>query len=333
MDLSSPKRSRTVPIAQSMTHAASRPSAVAPAPPGPVVGTLAPILLGWSLVAVLIARRAGLFRKATITGPLRVGDDETVWLPTFLFFAAIAIAGLLSPLLLRELHPKPSLVPYVQLHLSELIAVAMIFVAMAIFRANGLRRLGISAAQLPIGILRGVALILVLFPLVSIVGELTSLGLRLAGEPQPKPHQVLQALHSSHDPKLIVLATAAAIFTAPIYEELIFRGCAQTGFSYAFEWFFKKIRPRPLANPSLQGELAPTVPPAFYPGVAARWCAILLAAALFAAVHGVWAFVPPLFVLAVGLGYCYEKTGNLWINITAHALFNTLQILIFTAAR
>jgi membrane protease YdiL (CAAX protease family) len=50
---------------------------------------------------------------------------------------------------------------------------------------------------------------------------------------------------------------------------------------------------------------------------------------LFAAVHGQVAFFPPLFVLAIGLGYLYERTGNLWATICAHSLFNAVQLLLF----
>jgi membrane protease YdiL (CAAX protease family) len=55
---------------------------------------------------------------------------------------------------------------------------------------------------------------------------------------------------------------------------------------------------------------------------------VAIAAACFALVHVEWAFMPPLFVLALGLGYLYERTGNLWGNIVAHSVFNGLQIFL-----
>ena len=36
---------------------------------------------------------------------------------------------------------------------------------------------------------------------------------------------------------------------------------------------------------------------------------------------------PVLFVLAVGMGYAYEKSGSLWRPIFIHALFNSIPIL------
>jgi hypothetical protein len=63
-----------------------------------------------------------------------------------------------------------------------------------------------------------------------------------------------------------------------------------------------------------------------------RWAAVATSSAIFAAIHMEPAFLAPLFVLALGLGYVYERTGNLWVTITAHALFNTAQILLYLAA-
>jgi membrane protease YdiL (CAAX protease family) len=34
---------------------------------------------------------------------------------------------------------------------------------------------------------------------------------------------------------------------------------------------------------------------------------------------------PLIFVLSLCLGYAYERTGNLWVPITIHALFNTIE--------
>jgi hypothetical protein len=63
-----------------------------------------------------------------------------------------------------------------------------------------------------------------------------------------------------------------------------------------------------------------------------RWAAVITTSAIFAAIHVEPAFLAPLFVLALGLGYVYERTGNLWVTITAHALFNTAQIMLYFAA-
>jgi membrane protease YdiL (CAAX protease family) len=54
----------------------------------------------------------------------------------------------------------------------------------------------------------------------------------------------------------------------------------------------------------------------------------LLTAALFAGVHPLWT-VPPIFCLAVCLGFAYERTGNLWVPVVMHSTFNGLMTAYF----
>ena len=60
------------------------------------------------------------------------------------------------------------------------------------------------------------------------------------------------------------------------------------------------------------------------------WMAILLTSLLFATVHPLWT-QPLIFVLALCLGYAYERTNNLWVTITMHALFNGVSTALFLA--
>lgn len=41
-----------------------------------------------------------------------------------------------------------------------------------------------------------------------------------------------------------------------------------------------------------------------------------------------WQGLPGLFVLSLGLGYLYERTGSLWPPIVAHALFNAMMVWV-----
>ena len=319
--------------------------AVPPTPPsGPAVGAFVSVLVGWLMIATLIARRLRVFQKSTVVGPQRVASDESPWLPTFLFFSSFAVAGIVGPALARSIQVSAARRTFVDFHASRLTLVLMVVLGMIYFRRRGLSLLGFTASGLRRGVVGGAILIFTLFPVVSVVSELTSAALHWAGRPQPLPHQVLQAIHDNgNDHVLLWLLVTAAVITAPLSEEIMFRGCLQTAFAYGFEWMFALLRPRPVAlQPELIGDhgspqilryASPAMPNLHteHPGVAARWCAILVAAAVFAAVHGVWAFAPPLFVLAVGLGFAYEMTGNLWVTIVAHAAFNATQILIFHA--
>ena len=70
---------------------------------------------------------------------------------------------------------------------------------------------------------------------------------------------------------------------------------------------------------------------AYAPRAAVRWAAIVLTSLLFAAVHPPFS-IPIIFVLAVGLGYLYERTGNLWAPIFVHAAFNSISLILFLVA-
>lgn len=91
--------------------------------------------------------------------------------------------------------------------------------------------------------------------------------------------------------------TLVAVLVAPFTEEIVFRGFLQTA-----------IRRSGV--------------------IQSRWGIILSVAALFALVHGNVAYqaLPGLFVLGIGLGYVYERTGSLWTSIIIHAIFNALNV-------
>ena len=81
-------------------------------------------------------------------------------------------------------------------------------------------------------------------------------------------------------------------------------------------------------------QLSPPPPVVGRPTVAARWGSVVLTSLCFAAVHvqpgpGPLWMMPPIFFVAVCLGYAYERTGNLWTTITMHALFNATNTLLF----
>ena len=59
------------------------------------------------------------------------------------------------------------------------------------------------------------------------------------------------------------------------------------------------------------------------------WTAIFITATVFVTMHaGVVPphALPPLFVLAVGFGWVYERTGRLTAPIVMHVLFNAVNL-------
>jgi hypothetical protein len=61
---------------------------------------------------------------------------------------------------------------------------------------------------------------------------------------------------------------------------------------------------------------------------AARWIAVIITSVVFALVHPLWT-APLIFLLAVCLGYAYERTGSLWVPIVMHAMFNISSTFLF----
>jgi 2-polyprenyl-6-methoxyphenol hydroxylase-like FAD-dependent oxidoreductase len=93
---------------------------------------------------------------------------------------------------------------------------------------------------------------------------------------------------------------------APVYEEMLFRGHIQTIAGRLFHRWGLGVNG----------------------GGAARWAAVVAASLMFALVHETW-MAPMIFVLSLGLGYVYERTGNLWASILVHAIFNTISTVAF----
>lgn len=97
---------------------------------------------------------------------------------------------------------------------------------------------------------------------------------------------------------LQVLYTLTAIFAAPIYEELLFRGLV-------FPYLVKRA--------GLAGGTA-------------------LVSLLFALLHFHIPSLVPLFLLSCALCLAYWRTGSLWVNIGMHTIFNAVSILVLNMA-
>ena len=92
------------------------------------------------------------------------------------------------------------------------------------------------------------------------------------------------------------LLGAAAVFVAPVAEEVIFRG-----FLYGVTKRFSD-----------------------------RWFATLFTSLFFACVHRHVGSVVPLFTLAIGFSMAYEATGCLMVPMAMHAMFNGINLLLLS---
>ena len=130
-------------------------------------------------------------------------------------------------------------------------------------------------------------------PVVMATEQATGLLLDLIQLEHPPGHELLNLIRGG-DRFLIALVIFSAVFAAPLFEELFFRGVVQ------------------------RAMLGLTNSP---------WGAIVLSSAVFMLVHSWWLW-PPIFVLSLALGLLYQRTASLLTVILAHAGFNALSLAI-----
>ena len=117
-------------------------------------------------------------------------------------------------------------------------------------------------------------------------------------------HQELKLIVEHPQLPLRILIAVIAVIAAPVLEEMLFRGLFQTAIRSLLE-----IRSGLRHVPSSR-----------------IWLTILISSFLFALMHADPGHWPALFVLGIGMGYAYEKSGSLLQPIFIHALFNATTI-------
>lgn len=109
----------------------------------------------------------------------------------------------------------------------------------------------------------------------------------------------VKLLQTTQDPLTLVLMAVAAVFTAPLCEEIVFRG-------YLYPAAKKFAGP---------------------------WVAGACSALVFAAAHNSLAPLLPLFGFGCLLVLAYELTGSLWAPMAMHFCFNATTVILQVVAR
>jgi membrane protease YdiL (CAAX protease family) len=229
---------------------------------------------------------------------------------------------------------------------TKILPVLLILVLCHRFVVGGIDGWGLSLRKIPKGIGYGLLGLLVIYPLLLVLNILVSFVIEYFQKRTEQTHETLQLLgrHDISSWERVAFVVVAGVF-APVLEEIFFRGLMQTVFMEK-SWGFLPMEsvalvPEPRDEPvvavpldiqdgTLSYQSAPVKPRYRSPSAAHRWAAILVTSFIFAFIHLMPDSFVVLFALAVGLGYVYERTGNLWAAITLHAAFNCLNMYLYT---
>lgn len=276
------------------------------------------IVLMSSGVTALVALWTGLFRVRQVVGPVRAGGRWAAGRLMVVLLGLLLIESIMAGVvqtgwfrgLLGDNPPKT------ELELA-IYAVSMMAWGLLVWLMipDGFAKLGIWPIKWR-NLWRGPVNIVVALPWVLLIGLVGSMVYTAMFHKEPVAHEILQEISQpTTTPWHRLLAILSAAVGAPLLEEAMFRGTLQT----MFVSILTLSRPVPGSTEEL---------PPMMGQVRGRWVAIGITAALFALMHAgnQPTFVPALFLLAVVIGYTYERTGNYWVAVLMHAIFNGVNL-------
>lgn len=216
--------------------------------------------------------------------------------------------------------------PRVQLVLVTLINSAMLLVVPLLLRLlSGARAsdFGIGSDPVGLAVRRGIAGCLLLAPIVYVFFAV------VAKVWKPQTHPLEAMLRADPSGRIALLAFLAGVLATPAAEELLFRGVLQGWLVRSQALAVRKPPPWSLPIDPLSATLIPAAPSSDLSAAMPN----LVTSFLFAALHASqWPAPIPLFVLSLGLGYLYERTGGVIAPFVMHASFNGLSTAMLSIA-
>jgi len=275
-----------------------------------LIGELRPSLEVWiavlsiaaTLVALGIFIKSRAWRPESIRGPQRLESDEPLAPLLFILLGGVSLWLFVPALILKLRHPgvamdaiKPTQAETVVLGIVGG-AVPLLFMLLGTLtrRRRGFETLGFDLRHLREAFAPALAGTVFILPLVGWVAIISDWMMRKYHIQHPMKHELLEIMDQSPGPLLKVLIAFGAVMVAPLFEEFLFRGHLQT--------LLARVSQRP-------------------------WVAVAVTSLMFALVHH-WSIWLPIFTLSLCLGYMYERTGNLWVTVLMHAMFNGFSIVI-----
>ncbi len=261
-------------------------------------------LIGFGILALALlyfAKRANYFAMEEVPWKVTLRWFDLAII--FLLYLATMFLGV--PLLHLILKSMSKIAEFSWLNfLSPIIVLSLIFIYSVFLPTGTLRKIwNRNGEACSFKILKFAALsFIIAFPFVIFFNDILDLLLRHVFNIQELPEQLaVRFLKMTFQyPDLLVLSIVTILVLAPIFEELLFRGFLQ---SFLRQYF----------------------------GV--KW-AICITSICFALFHyspdqglANISIIGSLFVLALFLGFAYEKQGTLATSMTLHALFNACSVL------
>jgi membrane protease YdiL (CAAX protease family) len=303
-----------------------------------VIGTI--YMVVGPIVAVLAAIALKLWRGRLVVGPERMDAREPVGPLAVVMAIGFAAWVLTAAVYVMVAHPRgrgsddrPT-TQSVELTQKEtvlvgtagpVVAFIALLAATGILRRGGVGRMGFRLSRLPRGAALGLLGICFVMPVMSWLSVFMVWLYRRVGFEHPMKHDLLQILGQRGEPPwLKYLIVVTAVVVAPVFEELFFRGHVQT---LARRIFAPPTRADETGGGGMLQYAGPGAPSARTDPTVRVWAAVVVTSIAFAIVHAPWTW-PMIFVLSLCLGYAYERTGNLWVPIVMHALFNGISTAI-----
>lgn len=175
----------------------------------------------------------------------------------------------------------------------------------ALCGAGIIRSLGFNPRRLPGGLLSGILGLIIIYPVILLVMFFVQFLI------PPGRHSLFQTMTEVPSPLAKITLEFTAVVAIPFFEEYLFRGHMQTLLRRSFTILWRRLFRSSAAQP-----LWPV------------WLAVLITSLLFSLAHPTWE-MPGIFLLALAMGYVYERTGNLWSCISMHVLFNAIGTVHF----
>lgn len=261
--------------------------------------TITPEMLLFTATAlgVVVALWLRVWSSRTLHRPSRLGPDEPVASLVMVMSVGFLALFLASAAMGKILGPKPSdLQTTIGQTITQAISIAAILIAGKRIRGEQARRLGLNlrAGSICRGIFTAIVGSCVALPATIWTNEETERILRRFAPNVDRMHPLMKALQDHPSQVMRIWVTISAVAAAPLAEELFFRGYLQTA--------LREFTRQP-------------------------WLTLVITACAFAYMHQAWSW-PAIFVLAICLGYAYERTGNLWTCIFMHAIFNGTELIL-----